>query len=103
MPKIFTYLNFILFFFSNEHEPIHVHVQKGEFQSVFELILNEGNLVNINVRNKEGYDPLPAKDIAEIMKFIRYYHKEIVQKWVDFFVLRKKVSCTDIKTKNFEK
>lgn len=103
MPKIYTYLNFILFFFSNEHEPIHVHVQKGEFQSVFELIMEDGKLVSINIRSKEGYDPLHSKDINIIQKFIEYYHKDIIQKWVDFFVLRKKVTCTDITTKNFEK
>lgn len=27
MPKIFEYFGFIFYFFSNEHEPIHVHVQ----------------------------------------------------------------------------
>ena len=26
MPKIFEYFGFIFFFYSNEHEPIHVHV-----------------------------------------------------------------------------
>ena len=26
MPKIFEYFGFVFFFYSNEHEPIHVHV-----------------------------------------------------------------------------
>lgn len=26
MPKIFEYFGYIFFFYSNEHEPIHVHV-----------------------------------------------------------------------------
>ena len=30
MPKIFEYFGFIFFFYSNEHEPIHVHVLHGE-------------------------------------------------------------------------
>ncbi len=29
MPKIFEYFGFIFYFYSNEHEPIHVHVQHG--------------------------------------------------------------------------
>ncbi len=29
MPKIYEYLGFIFFFYSNEHEPIHVHVIKN--------------------------------------------------------------------------
>ncbi len=29
MPKIFEYFGFVFFFYSNEHEPIHVHVSRG--------------------------------------------------------------------------
>ncbi|HCG5141951.1 TPA: DUF4160 domain-containing protein, partial [Vibrio parahaemolyticus] len=29
MPKIYEYLGIVLFFYSNEHEPIHIH---GKFQ-----------------------------------------------------------------------
>ena len=28
MPKIFEYLGILIFFYSNEHEPIHVHAKK---------------------------------------------------------------------------
>ena len=42
MPKIFEYFGFVFFFFSNEHEPIHVHVVKGELAMVFELVLMNG-------------------------------------------------------------
>ncbi|MBR3578817.1 MAG: DUF4160 domain-containing protein [Bacteroidales bacterium] len=30
MPKIFEYFGLIFYFYSNEHEPIHVHVQHGD-------------------------------------------------------------------------
>ncbi|MBQ9467344.1 MAG: DUF4160 domain-containing protein [Muribaculaceae bacterium] len=30
MPKIFEYFGFVFFFYSNEHEPIHVHVIHGK-------------------------------------------------------------------------
>ena len=42
MPKIFEYLGILLFFYSNEHEPIHVHGRysgsesKAEFYIVVE-------------------------------------------------------------------
>ncbi|MGM9778134.1 MAG: DUF4160 domain-containing protein, partial [Prevotella sp.] len=29
MPKIFEYFGLIFLFYSNEHEPIHVHVMKN--------------------------------------------------------------------------
>ena len=33
MPKIFEYLGILIFFYSNEHEPIHVHAKKGAYES----------------------------------------------------------------------
>ncbi len=42
MPKIFEYLGILIISYSNEHEPIHVHAKKGEFESNAEFyILNE--------------------------------------------------------------
>lgn len=41
MPKIFEYFGFVFFFYSNEHEPIHVHVMRGDRQTVFEIFLEE--------------------------------------------------------------
>ena len=50
MPKIFEYFGFVFFFYSNEHEPIHVHVLHGECESIFELIMMNGELVEIRIR-----------------------------------------------------
>jgi hypothetical protein len=61
MPKIFEYFGFIFFFYSNEHEPIHVHVLHGETQSVFDLILDDGILQDLMMRNVGGYSGLSQK------------------------------------------
>ena len=53
MPKIFEYFGFIFYFYSNEHEPIHVHVIHGGKESIFDLIMMEGELSEIRVREKE--------------------------------------------------
>ena len=50
MPKIYEYFGFIFYFWSNEHEPIHVHVKKGGRESVYEIILENGKLSKINRR-----------------------------------------------------
>ena len=42
MPKIFEYFGFIFYFYSNEHEPIHVHVMHGARESIFDLIMMDG-------------------------------------------------------------
>ena len=99
MPKIFEYFGFVFFFYSNEHEPIHVHVTHKGCQSVFELVMMDGELVDIRVREKVGEEPLPAKDKKTAEDFIRKYSKNIINKWVRFFVMKQAVKSTTIKTK----
>lgn len=84
MPKIFEYFGYVFFFYSNEHEPIHVHVENGELKSVVR-------------RNAKGYLPLSQHDIKITDEFIKVYALEIVQKWIDYFVMKKSVQCTQIK------
>jgi hypothetical protein len=99
MPKIFEYFGFIFYFFSNEHEPIHVHVLHGSNESVFDLIMLNGVLVEIRAREKSGAEPLSDKDKRTAEKFIAKYHKNIIEKWVKFFVLKQSVRSTTIKKK----
>ena len=99
MPKIFEYFGFVFFFYSNEHEPIHVHVTHKGCQSIFELIMDNGVLVEIRVREKAGEEPLSSKDQKTAEEFIRKYSKNIITKWIKFFVLRQAVKSTTIKTK----
>ena len=34
MPKIYEYFGFIFLFYSNEHEPIHVHANKDGHEAL---------------------------------------------------------------------
>ena len=99
MPKIFEYFGFIFYFYSNEHEPIHVHVLHGAKESIFELIMMDGELADLHVREKKGADPLPEKDKRTAEAFIRKYHKNIIEKWVKFFVLNKASAVRTLRRK----
>jgi hypothetical protein len=99
MPKIFEYFGLIFYFYSNEHEPIHVHVKHGNKESIFELIMMDGALVRIDIREKTGAMPLLGKDKRIVEAFIRKYSKNIIQKWVKFFVMKQQVRSTNITTK----
>lgn len=39
MPKLYEYLGLIIFFYSNEHDPVHVHAHYGEYESKIEFVL----------------------------------------------------------------
>ena len=68
----------------NEHEPIHVHVIHGARESIFDLIMMDGELADLHVREKHGAEPLTEKDKRTAEEFIRKYHKNIIDKWVKF-------------------
>ena len=99
MPKIFEYFGFIFLFYSNEHEPIHVHVMKDEHEAIFEIILENGELVEIHRRTSSKIQPLSEKDAATAEAFVKKYYKNIVDKWVNFFIYKKRIRSTKITKK----
>ena len=99
MPKIFEYFGFIFLFYSNEHEPIHVHVIKDGREAIFEIILENGELVQIQRRANSKMPPLSEKDSATAEAFVRKYYKNIVDKWVNFFIYKRRIRSTKITKK----
>ncbi len=99
MPKIFEYFGFIFLFYSNEHEPIHVYVMKDGHEAIFEIILENGELVEIHRRTSSKIPPLGEKDAATAEAFVKKYYKNIVDKWVNFFIYKKRIRSTKITKK----
>lgn len=99
MPKIYEYFGFIFLFYSNEHEPIHVHVNKEGREIVLDIIMEDGKLAELHRRSSNKMPPLSEKDIAVAEEFVRKYYKNIVEKWVNFFVYKKRVRSTKITKK----
>jgi hypothetical protein len=99
MPKIFEYFGFIFYFYSNEHEPIHVHVIHNACESIFDMIISDGVLVEIKQRTRKGVDALSAKDVKTAERFIQTYASSIIRKWIKFFVLKQQIRSTVIKKK----
>jgi hypothetical protein len=91
MPKIFEYLGIIIFFYSNEHEPIHVHARKGENESKAEFIIQEGKITEIRIGQVKGLSPLNKNEMKSFKEFLKVFSDKIVQKWIDYFILHKDV------------
>lgn len=96
MPKIFEYLGILLFFYSNEHEPIHEHGKKGEFESKAEFYIIDGDISEIKITTVKGSKPLTGQDLKNFELFLGKYADEIVEKWIDYFVYHKKVDFEKI-------
>lgn len=91
MPKIYEYLGIIFFFYSNDHKPIHVHGQKGEFESKAIFIFENGEIIEIQISNIKGKKPLKGKDLLNFRIFVSTYHFQIANKWESYFKEKKKV------------
>src|SRR5437016_234452 len=89
MPKLYEYFGLVVFFYTNEHEPIHVH---GEFQGGYaraEIFLKEGKVVRIIFSNIRGKRPLPTGKMKDFRNLVRAKADDIVRRWVEYFVFKK--------------
>ena len=86
MPKIFEYLGILIFFYSNEHEPIHVHARKGEKESKAEFIIQNGEITEIRIKQAGGIPPLDKSEMKAFREFLEIYADKIVKKWVNIQV-----------------
>lgn len=98
MPKIFQYLSYIIRFYTNEHLPIHVHVQIQDREIKVEFVFSEDELILIfkKVKNKT---PLTEAEAKEVSVFLKQYHKQIIDKWNKMFVYHQQVNCEVINVK----
>jgi hypothetical protein len=61
-----------------------------------ELILVDGVIVSINYINAHGKAPLSSTELAHFKEIVAAKSSDIVQKWIDYFVLHKIVNAERI-------
>ena len=101
MPKIYQYLNFIIRFYTNDHFPVHVHVQLQQREMKVEFNI-AGDNVTLLFKKVRGKKPLTQSEAGEVAVFLKAYYKEIVSKWEMVFIYHKSVKC-DIVNKRLNK
>ena len=99
MPKLYEYFGLIILFYSNEHEPIHVHCKFQGKESKAELIFENGKFVEVRITEVSGKEPLDSQTMKKFKKLVETYRDDIVRKWVDFFVYNKPIESERITKK----
>ena len=96
MPKLYEYFGLVVLFYSNEHEPIHVHglYQGRECRADFSIV--NGKVVRIRYREVKGRRPLETSQFNDFKTLVEHNADEIVQKWVDYFVFHKPIQSVRI-------
>jgi len=99
MPKLYEYFGLIILFYSNEHEPIHVHGKYQRKESKAEIIFEDGKFVEVKIVNVKGKEPLDDQNLKKFKKLVETYRDDIVRKWVDFFVYNRPIPSEKITKK----
>lgn len=99
MPKLYEYFGLIILFYSNEHEPIHVHGKYQGRESKAEIIFEDGKFIEVRIVDVNGKEPLDSQNLKKFRKLVETYRDDIVRKWVDFFVYNRSISSEKITKK----
>lgn len=86
MPTLYEYLGILVYFYSNEHAPIHVHGKHAGRESRAEIIVVNGRIVGIEFGNEAGKRPLEGQKLKDFETLVRAKADEIVERWINFFV-----------------
>ncbi len=76
MPILFFYLGLKFYFFSNDHEPVHVHVSAGDTEAKFRIAPT--------VELVENYG-LKPREIRQALMAIEENKEVIVERWNEYF------------------
>lgn len=77
MPEVFRKFGFSFFFFSREHEPIHIHVEGNDGYAKFNW-----NSIEFCMEFSEG---IKVNDLKKIKDEIQKHKDDIIKKWNEHF------------------
>ena len=91
MPKLYEYFGLVFLFYSDDHDPLHLHVQRGEREGIIMLMMVEGILTELRWRTKRGAVMLNDKEQREAETFVRAMKGDIIEKWTAFYIEHKRI------------
>jgi hypothetical protein len=99
MPKLYEYFGLIFLFYSQEHDPIHVHGKFQDRESKAEIVYENGKFSRIIIKDVPGKKPLDTQHLKKFVKIVELYREDIVRKWIDFFVYNIEIASEKITKK----
>lgn len=94
-----VYFGIIFFLYPNDHEPIHAHAIRGEYETIFELHFENGQLKEIKTRKKRGKEHLPKAKMEQAWAFVEEFAVQIAEKWYRFYILKETLTPEKINKK----
>lgn len=82
MPELFRFFGFTFFFYSREHEPVHIHVEGKDGYAVFDY---DKTIDSFVIREKIN---IKAADLKKIKSVIEENKDIIIKRWKEHFEKR---------------
>ena len=99
MPKLYEYFGLRVYFYANDHEPVHVHGFYQGRESKAGLVIVNGVITGVRVVSVTGMKPLAGKPLADFELLVSQRASDIVEKWVEFFVRHRSIKSETITRK----
>ena len=75
MPTILYIFGLRFFFYSEEHLPIHIHVQNADGRAKI-------NVLTYEIMDNKGIKP---KDLRQSVEIVKQYKEDIIKAWNEYF------------------
>ncbi len=84
MPVIYEYLGIVISFWSNEHQPVHVHATYGDAIVKVSFYVEEGRITTIRYKEEKG--TFNQAKLRQLKDFISVYKYAILYAWEQKFI-----------------
>ena len=100
MPKIYEYLGIVLKFWSDDHEPIHIHAISSDGRECKVLIyVIKSKITKIVYQAVKGKKSLTLPQKRKLKVLVNDQKQEIVNAWIKFFILKDRIKVRRITKK----
>jgi hypothetical protein len=87
MPKIYEYFGLIFLFYSQEHEPIHIHGKYQDMESKAEIVFENGKFKEIVIKDVLGKGPLDTQNLKSLKKWLSYIEMTLLESGLIFLFI----------------
>lgn len=84
MPVIYEYLGIVISFWSNEHQPVHVHATYGDAIVKVSFYVDDGRITTIRYKEEKG--TFNKAKLHQLKEFISVYKYAILYAWEQKFI-----------------
>ncbi|MBR3947340.1 MAG: DUF4160 domain-containing protein [Bacteroidales bacterium] len=94
MPKIYTYKGVGLWFWSNEHDPIHIHARSGGAVIVVKLYVRDGKVYRVTYTPDKG--KFAADKEKALRELVSSMKENLREAWIDYFINHRHITPIQI-------